>query len=234
MFPQLVVFDIAGTTVWDQNFVNQAVIEGFSEHGIVVGLDEINPLMGIPKPKAIETVLRNQSDPRADDHQFVMVVHDSFLSQMQNFYRTSEEVRPIAGVESTFMQLKSAGVKVALDTGFDRTVTDIILGRLRWNQDVIDFSVTSDEVANGRPAPDMIFVCMQATGVLDAANVAKVGDTPSDIMQGLAAKCRWVVGVCEGTHTREQLAEYHPTHLIPSVAQLIDEVFIAPDRATDI
>jgi len=46
---------------------------------------------------------------------------------------------------------------------------------------------------------------MALVGVEDPALVAKIGDTPSDLMQGLSAGCGLVVGVTYGTHTREQL-----------------------------
>ena len=42
-------------------------------------------------------------------------------------------------------------------------------------------------------------------GVDRPGRVVKVGDTPSDLEEGLAASCGLVVGVTHGTHTREQL-----------------------------
>jgi phosphonatase-like hydrolase len=86
--------------------------------------------------------------------------------------------------------------------------------------ETIDATVTSDEVAQGRPFPDMIFRAMELTGVTDVKRVAKVGDTPSDLGEGMAAGCGWVVGVTGGSHTREELLAHPHTHLIPSIAQL--------------
>ena len=50
--------------------------------------------------------------------------------------------------------------------------------------------------------------------------VAKVGDTPSDLQEGTAAGCGLVIGVANGTHTREQLAAHPHTHLIASLQEL--------------
>jgi phosphoglycolate phosphatase-like HAD superfamily hydrolase len=60
-------------------------------------------------------------------------------------------------------------------------------------------------VKRGRPYPDLIRRAMALTGVNNSQAVVKVGDTPADIAQGLAAQCGLVVGVTYGTHRREEL-----------------------------
>lgn len=59
-------------------------------------------------------------------------------------------------------------------------------------------------------------------GIENTHEVAKVGDTISDVKQGRAAKCKLVVGVTTGAYTREELANYEPTHLIDSLFQIIE------------
>jgi phosphoglycolate phosphatase-like HAD superfamily hydrolase len=66
----------------------------------------------------------------------------------------------------------------------------------------------------------MIRRLMADLGVSDAWSVAKVGDTPADLEEGTNAGCGRVIGVTNGTHSREQLAEYPHTDLIGSVADL--------------
>ena len=80
--------------------------------------------------------------------------------------------------------------------------------------------MTSDEVPRGRPFPDLVFRVMELTGVSDVKRVAKVGDTPSDLGEGTAAGCGWVIGVTEGTHTRAQLEGHPHTHLLGSIREL--------------
>ncbi len=56
-----------------------------------------------------------------------------------------------------FQTLHRAGILVALNTGFDRSITQVILDRLGWsNSRSIDATICSDEVPRGRPHPDMI------------------------------------------------------------------------------
>ena len=81
--------------------------------------------------------------------------------------------------------------------------------------------VTSDEVPRGRPYPDMVLALMSRFGILSASHVAKIGDTPSDLHEGTSANCGWVIGVCEGSHTREELAVHPHTQLLPSLRDLL-------------
>jgi phosphoglycolate phosphatase-like HAD superfamily hydrolase len=66
----------------------------------------------------------------------------------------------------------------------------------------------------------MIHALMRTLGVLDAARVAKVGDTPADLLSGAAAVCGWNVGVTYGTHGRRELERHPHTHLIDDIRQL--------------
>ncbi len=217
---QLVVFDMAGTTVNDEDGVNRAVREALAREGVRVTREAVNQVMGIPKPTALRRLIEQagQADrllPRLD------AIHADFATGMIRFYQTDSSVFEIAGAGQTFKRLKAAGIRVALDTGFSRDIADVILGRLGWaDPRLIDATVTSDEVARGRPHPDMIQKLMRDLHIADAKRVAKVGDTPSDLEEGANAGCGMVIGVTGGSHTREQLAGYPHTHLVTSVAEL--------------
>jgi phosphonatase-like hydrolase len=218
--PALVVFDMAGTTVCDDGgTVARCLVDALAEFGYGVTPAAANGLMGLPKPEAINRLLAAYVPDPEERNALVPDVHDAFLGRMVQYYRTDPGVRAVDGAEATFARLRAAGVRVALDTGFSREVVDVILDRLAWHGR-IDASVASDEVPRGRPYPDMLHYLMGAFGILDPAQVAKVGDTPTDLEQGTTARCGWVVGVTGGSHTREQLEPYPHTHLIPTVAQL--------------
>lgn len=213
--PKLVVFDMAGTTVQDgEGLVANCLVEALAGEGTTVTLARANAFMGIPKPIAIRELLGEKATDA-----LVATIHADFVQRMISFYETDPAVKPIEGTEETFAGLRSAGVLVALDTGFSRDIADTIINRLGW-QTKIDGSITSDEVAQGRPHPDLIFALMKQFDISNAVDVAKVGDTPSDLNEGNSAGCGWVIGVTEGSHTREQLLPCPHTHLIPTVAAL--------------
>ena len=218
----LVVFDMAGTTVYDGDAVHRCLARALETADVRAGRDEINAVMGIAKPLAIRAVLERHAAPgQSVTSMQVAAAHHAFLSFMNAHYESSPDVREIEGASDLFRQLRSAGIKVALDTGFSRDIVDVILRRLRWQVgESLDATVASDEVEQGRPHADMIFRAMRLTGIEDARRVAKVGDTPSDLQEGAAAGCGWIIGVTNGSHTRPELQPYPYTHLIASLSEL--------------
>lgn len=219
---ELVVFDMAGTTIRDDDAVNRCLREALAVNGVEVTPEQVNAVMGLPKPVAIASLLSaRRAITVSADHATVRRLHGEFLRRMIEFYEHDPTVGPMPGARECFETLRRRGAKLALDTGFSREIVDVILRRLGWDApDLLDATVASDEVSRGRPHPDLIFEAMRRTGVADPANVAKVGDTPSDLQEGIAAGCGWVIGVTNGTHTREQLLPHAPTHLIRSLAEL--------------
>jgi len=216
---RLTVFDVAGTTVLDDDAVLDAMIAALAADGVTVPRSAVKAAMGMPKPTAIRQLL-GSTDPatgRAADTR-VRRVHQTFVDLVKERYRRDASIREADGTTALFRDLRRAGVRVALDTGFSRDVLDVLLVRLGWDADLVDCTVTSDEVAAGRPHPDLIFRAMELTGVASAAEVAKVGDTPVDIQEGQAAQCGLVVGVTYGTHSRAELERFG----VPLIDRLAD------------
>jgi phosphonatase-like hydrolase len=210
---ELVVFDLAGTTVDDGDAVNRCLRAALERGGVVVTADQVNAVMGLPKPEAIR---RLAGPGRPVEEMFA-----EFESAMIRFYADDPAVAEFPGTRETFAALRDAGIKVAVNTGFSRTVTAAVLDRMGWTgAGLVDASVTSDEVPRGRPHPDMIRRLTAELGIGDPSRVAKVGDTPVDLEEGANAGCGRIIGVTSGTHTRAQLAAYPHTDLIESVAEI--------------
>jgi phosphonatase-like hydrolase len=224
MSVELVVFDMAGTTVKDKNFVGIAFQGALKSKGYSVELSEINPLMGYKKPVAIRMILeKHLTDPSEITEELIDTLHTEFVRLMIEFYSTTTEIAALPTVEDTFANLRSSGIKIALNTGFSRDIAEVIVGRLGW-KDKIDCLVASDDVEHGRPYPYMIQKIMQELGVDSADKVAKVGDTEVDVNEGFNAGCKYSIGVTTGAFTREALAPYNPTHIIDSLAEVLEVV----------
>lgn len=210
---RLAVFDLAGTTVKDDNFVAHAFIEAFRVEGIDVTAEDVNPWMGVRKTQAIAEVLYQKCGEA--DALLVEDIHRSFVEAMVGFYSDSDQVSPMAGAEDLFRSLQSRGIRVAVNSGFPRVIVDAILLRfgLIW-EGLVDDSIASDEVPAGRPFPHMIRTLMDRAGILLPAQVMKVGDTTVDIEEGRQAECGLVIAVTTGANTGEELAEYTPDHII--------------------
>lgn len=214
---ELVVFDMAGTTVRDEdNAVASAIRTALGEHGCELTIDDVNPYIGTPKPQTIRILLDKVRGEAPDD--LVNTVHQRFQDLIVEHYREAPGVSEMDGASDLFAALREAGIKVTLDTGFDRLTLDTIVERLGW-ADLLDATVASDEVARGRPAPDMIEMLMECCGVTDPAKVCKVGDSISDMQQGVDASCGIVAAMmCE--RTRDEHTKYPGVYPIESLHDL--------------
>jgi phosphonatase-like hydrolase len=230
---QLVVFDMAGTTVRDDNEVLHCFLEAAAATGLTAGAAEVNPMMGWPKRRVFQTLWQRQLDP--DHADFAANVEQSFGKfklLLEDHYRT-QPVAPTQGCLETFAWLRSHQIKIALNTGFYREVTTLILQRLGWDQgldanylgsetSLIQASVTPSEIYNheGRPAPYMIQKAMHQLGIQDPQTVAVLGDTPADLEAGFNAHCGLVLGVTNGTHSAAELQSYFHHGLLGSLQEL--------------
>lgn len=214
---ELVIFDLAGTTVEDRGEVPAAFSSSLAAHGIGVSVEELKNVRGRSKRHAILHLI-----PAGPERlSLAASVYASFLEQLTQRYR-SDGVHAVAGAATTFQSLRDRGVRVALNTGFDRETATLLLDELKWSDGIFDAVVCGDDVAQGRPAPYLIFRAMEAAGVTSVQTVANVGDTALDLHAGHNAGVRWNIGVLSGAHKRPMLESAPHTHLITSVAELPD------------
>jgi len=214
---RLVVCDMAGTTVEDAGQVPAAFAAALEAFGVDVSPERLRSVRGAAKRDAIRALLPEGPNLASDAE----AAYDRFRELLRQRYRDGG-VRPVPGAAATFEWLRSSNVQVALNTGFDRVITDMLLAALGWGDGVVDAVVCGDDVPRGRPAPDMILRAMEMTGVASAGQVANVGDTVLDLQAGANAGVRWNIGVLSGAHDRSMLEAVPHTHLIASIATLSD------------
>ena len=228
---RLAVFDMAGTTVTDRNEVRSIFIQAGQNTGLEFTPEQYQPLRGLSKREVFVRLWTNQSRHQSIDlPSRIEASFAEFRRILEEYYRTVPVV-PTEGCLECFGWLRRQGISIGLTTGFYREVTNIILRRLEWDQGLdsryvgtpdtfIQASVTSDEVANGRPAPDMIRRIMAATGIEDPRNVIKIGDTPVDLEEGRNAGCGLTLAVTNGSNTIEQLQGCSNDGLLSSLLEL--------------
>lgn len=216
---ELVVFDIAGTTIRDEDYVASSFVEAFSQNGIFLTTAETTPLMGYGKREAIALMLERKGIFPTD--QKVGTLYKAFSGNMTEFYARSPKVEQLPHTEEIFNYLKSRKIAVTLNSGFSRVVVDAIMERSGWlRKGLVDHVIASDEVTAGRPHPYMIKKLMHLSGVSDAAHVMKVGDTVVDIQEGRNAGCGMVVSVTTGAECSDVLKLHHPDCMISSLEEL--------------
>lgn len=212
---KLVIFDLAGTTIKDSGQVANAFTNALAEHDIEFTSDQLNSVRGSSKRQAVLRFI--PEGPERTRH--AETVYASFRNHLEQQYRNNG-IEPVAGAEQIFRRLREQGIRVALNTGFDSDITELLLASLNWREGIVDAVVCGDEVKQGRPAPFLIFHAMEATGTTGVQQVANVGDTVLDLEAGHNAGVLWNMGVLSGAHDRQRLERAPHTHILNSITEL--------------
>ncbi len=218
---RLVVFDMAGTTVDEQNIVYKTVHQAIINAGFSVSLETVLLYAaGKEKFQAICDVLFYLQDGPVD-MEAALAIHFDFEDMLDIAYAELIPV-PMPGAKEVFETLRERNIKIVLNTGYKRPVAETLLQKIGWIAgNDYDLLLTADDVEKSRPHPDMIFQAMEHFGIEDALEVAKIGDSIADIEEGKNAGCGIAAGITTGAQTTEQLQTARPTHIFHALTDLL-------------
>ncbi|MDB4809993.1 phosphonatase-like hydrolase [bacterium] len=223
---KLVVFDMAGTTVDEDNVVYKTVRAAINGAGYQFSQEQVLKAgAGKEKSQAIRDVLALDGSTHSDEE--VLGIFNDFKQRLSAAYDTLD-VKEQPGASATFTKLRQHGIKVVLNTGYDRATAEGLVAKIGWvvGND-IDGLVTASDVENGRPAADMIHLAMKQVGVISNHEVVKIGDSGIDIEEGKTAECALTFGITTGAQTEDQLRTANPTHIVRSLARMCELILPA-------
>ena len=217
---KMVVFDMAGTTVDENNVVYKTLRQAINEKGYDFTLEQVLAEgAGKEKLQAVKSILgayANETDDAVANEIF-----SRFLELLEVAYNTLD-VQPQPNANELFKALKERDILVVLNTGYNRETAEKLVQKLGWEIGAdIDELVTATDVQKNRPNPDMIWYAMKEFRITDAAEVIKVGDSIIDIEEGQNAGCKYSVGITTGAHTYEQLQTAKPDYIINNLMELL-------------
>jgi len=218
---KMLVFDMAGTTVDEDNVVYKTLQEAIVKHSIAVTLDEVlKHGAGKEKLQAIVDILEQTNNPSSSE--VVKQIYNYFIDKLTINYKTLE-IKALPNVERVFKELMDRKIKVVLNTGYNRETAESLIEKLSWELSVdYDLLVTASDVKQNRPQPDMILLAMSELNINDPSGIIKVGDSTIDILEGKNANCGLNIGITTGAQTRDQLSEANPDYIIDDIYSIIE------------
>ncbi|MGW7560978.1 phosphonatase-like hydrolase [Streptomyces sp. NPDC054757] len=210
----LVVLDMAGTTVADGGLVERAFAAAARRMGVEpeTMLGHVRATMGESKISVFRHLFGDEEKARQANTAF-----EEAYGELVG----AGHIAPVPGAREAVERMRDEGRTVVLSTGFARPTQDAILDALGW-RDLVGLTLCpADAGGRGRPWPDMVLAAFLRTRAVDGMDqVAVVGDTAYDMLSGVRSGARAVAGVLTGAHDRERLERHGATHVIGSVAEL--------------
>jgi phosphonoacetaldehyde hydrolase len=198
-----VILDWAGTTVDHGSLAPIRVLQKiFADRGIEISEAEVRRDMGVLKRDHIRSLLgipriaeewRNRYQ-QIPGEEAVEVLFADFIPQQISCLAECSSLIP--GVADTVQRLRHRGLKIGSTTGYTRPMMDVLLPHARRQGYAPDCALCPDDVGAGRPAPWMIYENAVRMQVYPLEAIVKVGDTISDIEEGLNAGT-WTIGVSQ-------------------------------------
>ncbi len=216
MLPELLVTDFAGTVLREDGAVLAAYRHTLALHDIACADDELAARRGASK-RAVFRELAARTG-RANPVALAERALATFEGALREAYARGPVVE-VDGAAAALRELRGAGIRLVLTSGFERGLMDLLVQRLGWAE-LFDVTLAGGDVPVGRPAPFLIYRAMQELDVHAVARVAVVGDTALDLQAAHNARAGWAIGVLSGAHDLATLGATRHTHLLPSVAAL--------------
>jgi phosphonoacetaldehyde hydrolase len=196
-----VILDWAGTTVDHGSLAPARTLqELFSRVRITLTESEIRRDMGLPKKDHIWGIL---SMPRIRDAWQALRGRIPSEADVDEMYREfiplqfsclAEYSTLIPGVVDAVQSFRQRALKIGSTTGYTRAMLDLLLEKSAKDGYRPDCSLCPEDVGAGRPHPFMIYESAVRLHIYPLAAMAKIGDTPADIHEGLNAGV-WSIGV---------------------------------------
>ena len=202
---RLVIFDHDGLMVNTEDVVYAALAQLFGEHGCAFTWDYYITSLGMPVTESLAMYLRDQ--PLDMTLEQLTTLHNERVQAL-----TETDLRPMPGLMPLLEALRARGDLLAVATSGTRAHITNNLARFGL-ADAFDAVVCIDDVAHGKPYPDLVLEALRRTGTA-ASDAIMLEDAPRGV---------------EAAHRAEVFCIAVPTHGVP-----LDEFALAPVIARDL
>ncbi|HEX2525131.1 MAG TPA: phosphonoacetaldehyde hydrolase [Geminicoccus sp.] len=198
---EAVIFDMAGTVV---DFGSRApagvFVEVFRRHGVEISLAEARGPMGAEKRAHVAELLAAPAiqarfvarHGRASTEGDVDAIYQDFIPLQIETLPAFSDLIP--GVLDTVAALRARGIRIGVNTGYNRAMMEVVLAAMERQGLHVDSAVAASDVRRARPFPAMCLTNAADLAVRSVAACIKVDDTIPGIDEGLSAGM-WTVAI---------------------------------------
>lgn len=198
---QAAILDWAGTTV-DYGCQAPAVVlqELFRDRGVPISMAETRQFMGLLKKDQIRAICAGPRvfaawskihgcPPSEDD---VGALFQEFVPRQLSCLARYSDLIP--GMAETAARLRARGMKIGTTTGYTRPMLEIVRKQAAGQGYEAEFTICPEDAGGGRPMPWMCYENAIRLKVYPLEACVKIGDTVSDVQEGLNAGM-WTIAV---------------------------------------
>jgi len=209
--PSAIIFDIDGTLIDSVDLHALAWHDAFEHFGHDVRFEEARRQIGKGGDKVLRVFLTDEQ----------IRSHGKELEAWRGKHFKSHYlpmVRPFSAVPELLRALRERGLKIAIASSAKKEELEVYIG-IAGVEQLIDERVSSEDVGESKPAPDVFEVAVQRLNVAPADAVA-IGDSPYDAQAASKLGVK-PIGVLSGCFAEKALKEAGCVAVYPGPAALL-------------
>ncbi|MHC4551087.1 MAG: HAD family hydrolase [Planctomycetota bacterium] len=157
-----VVFDLDGVLIDSEPIWDRVTRDLLAQHGRAFERTLADQHMGMRLPDVVAVLLESH-DLDLDGEAFGRALIDALLAEFDR------SLAPMPGAHDALALAASLGLKTGIATSSPRRAVEVAASRFGWRPDAI---CSGDDVAHGKPAPDVYLLAAERLGVRADACVA--------------------------------------------------------------
>ena len=192
-----VLFDIDGTLIDSNDAHTQAWVQTLERHGRVVSYEQVRSLIG----KGSDKVFAELLDIDSESDLAKQITKDRTELLLSSFMAN---LSATPGARLLVQHMRSEGLRLVIASSSGEELPALL--EQAGLQDLLDTSVSSDEIKESKPDGDIIEVALRKAGV-QPTEAVMIGDTPYDIAAAKAAGVKCIALRCGGYWDDAALSE---------------------------
>ena len=152
-----VIFDMDGVLVDSEEFICEAAMRMFAEHGINVKAEDFLPFVGAGENRYIGGV--------AEKYGFPLDLERDKARTYEIYGGLVQRLEPLAGAREFIRKCRDRCLKLAVASAADKTKVDINLSLLKLPHGSLDIVVNGLDVEKKKPDPEIFLLAAERLGL---------------------------------------------------------------------
>jgi len=168
-----ILLDVDGTLVLSNDAQAQAWVEAFKAHDRDVPFDKVRPLIGMGGDKVVPELAPGLSGEDGEGKKIADTRKELMMTQF------GPTLRPAPGSRAFVERAQQEGLTLVVASSATTEELETLLTVARVD-DLLHARTTMDDAGQSKPAPDIVAVALEKSGV-PAGEAVMIGDSPYDI-----------------------------------------------------
>ncbi len=168
-----ILLDVDGTLVLSNDAQAQAWVEAFKAHDRDVPFDKVRPLIGMGGDKVVPELAPGLSGEDGEGKKIADTRKELMMTQF------GPTLRPAPGSRAFVERAQQEGLTLVVASSATTEELETLLTVARVD-DLLHERTTMDDAGQSKPAPDIVAVALEKSGV-PAGEAVMIGDSPYDI-----------------------------------------------------